>query len=239
VNPNILGATAGTAFLLGLFVKTKLVRYAIVFASLEALLVSQSRGATVALIASLVVLLVLTLRRHERVRIGDLLPYVGIAGLALACWLILVVAGTPADTFINRVGQGVGVVVGGNDPNVSGRLQFWRDGLTLLVSHPLGTWGSPERLLGTAVDSDWVRALLQGSLVYAFALGLAIVGGAALSSLHRRPGRLLLLVSVFVGVAALTQQPLAYPGAALYWAIVGAAVADRSATPMGNEVAST
>ena len=228
VNPNILGATAGTTLLFGLFAAAGWVRYAIVFASLEALLVSQSRGATAALVASLGVLAVLAWRRHEQVRVRDLLPYAGIAALALACWVFLVVAGTPADTFIERVGQGVGVVTGGSDPNLSGRLQFWWDGLTLLASHPLGTWGPPERLLGTAVDSDWVRALLQGSLLYAFTLGCALFGGAFTPSSDRQVQRLLVAVSVFVAVAALTQLPLAYPGAVLYWAVVGAAVAGWS-----------
>lgn len=225
VNPNILGAAAGASLLIGLSVARGWCRYLTMFASLEALLLSQSRGATLAVIAGVGLLLLFAVQHHETVRPRAAVAYAGVTGLALALWLALVALGTPAETFIGRITQGISVVGGGSDPNVAGRIEFWRAGLDLLASHPLGTLGSPERLLGTAVDSDWVRALLQGSVIYGAALALALFGGALVFRSNLPEWRLFAALSVFVAVAALTQLPLEYPGAILYWALVGTVAA--------------
>jgi hypothetical protein len=190
-------------------------------ATFAALLLSQSRGASAALIVALGFLLVLAVRRHNAPRLEQLVPYAGVVVVVVAGWLVLVVSGAPAGTLIGRFGSGITL----QDPNVVGRIQFWEAGMGLLASHPFGTFGPPEFLLGTAVDSDWVRALLQGGPIFLAALALALGGGALIRGDDGPERRLVRALSVYVAVAAITQLPLQYPSAYLYWAVVGAALA--------------
>ena len=224
INPNILGAASGVALLIGICAVRPRLSYAIVGATFAALLLSQSRGASAALIAALGFLLVLAVRRHQAPRRDQLIPYAGVVVAVVAGWLVLVVTGAPAGTLVGRFGSGISL----QDPNVVGRIEFWEAGLRLLGSHPFGTLGPPELLLGTAVDSDWVRALLEGGPIFIAALALALGGGALIRGDDGPERRLVRGLSVFVAVAAITQLPLQYPAAYLYWAVVGAAVA----TPM-------
>lgn len=219
-NPNILGAAAGTALLIGVFAARPRLAYVIVGSALAALLLSQSRGAAIALVIALGFLLVLAYRHRQVPRWQQLIPYAGVIAIVVAGWLVLVTAGAPAGTLIARIGQGITL----QDPNITGRIEFWGAGLRLLAAHPFGTFGPPEQLLGTAVDSDWVRALLEGGPIYLAALGLALGGGALIRG-DSSERRLVRALSVFIAVAAVTQLPLQYPSAYLYWAVVGAAVA--------------
>ncbi len=149
INPNILGAAAGIALLMGICAVRPRLSYAIVGATFAALLLSQSRGASVALIVALGFLLVLAVRRHNAPRLEQLVPYAGVVVVVVAGWLALVVSGAPAGTLIGRFGSGISL----QDPNVVGRIEFWEAGMRLLGSHPFGTFGPPEFLLGTAVEA--------------------------------------------------------------------------------------
>lgn len=224
-NPNILGAWAGIALLIGLFVAGRRYRYGIVAAALAALVLSQSRGAILGLAASLVGLLILALREADIPRLRVLRAYGTIAAAVFVGWVLLTAAGAPTGDLVARLAQGVGVLLGGPDANWAGRIRFWQSGLALLASHPLGTYGPPEVLLGTAVDSEWVRTLLQGGLLLFFSLGLALVGGALITGPESPERRVLRVTSLFIAVAGIAQIPLEYPPAVLYWALVGAFLA--------------
>jgi len=229
-NANILGAWAGIVLLVGIFVVAPRHRYLIVGTSLAALVLSQSRGATLALIGSLAFLVIVEIRRKQALRLRALATYGAIVAAVFVGWFLLSAAGAPASNLPSRLIDGVSILLGGHDPNIAGRLQFWEGGLALLRVHPWGTLGPPEVLLGTAVDSEWVRTLLQGGPLYAITLAIALVGGALLPGVDTTERRIVRLLSVFIAVAAITQIPLQYPPAVIYWAMIGAALMASVAT---------
>ena len=86
--------------------------------------------------------------------------------------------------------------------------------------YPWGTWGPPELLLGTAVDSSWFETFAQGSVPYAAALGLLLISAATLGGFRYRHA--LRVLAVFIAVAGLTQTPFGYPPILLFWVLLGA-----------------
>jgi hypothetical protein len=106
--------------------------------------------------------------------------------------------------------------------NLAGRLDYWSAVVDLNVYYPWGTWGPPELLLGTSVDSSWFHAFAQGSVPYAASLALLLA--APLFLLHTRHGRALVLMAVLVAAAGLTQTPLGYPVIYFFWALLGVAM---------------
>ena len=223
-NANILGTWAGIALLVGIFVMARNRRYLIVGASLAALVLSQSRGATLALVVSLAFLLILEIRRKRAPQLRVLATYGAIVGAVFVGWFLLAAAGAPTSNLPSRLMEGIGILLGGHDPNIAGRVQFWGAGLALLRVHPWGTFGPPEVLLGSAVDSEWVRTLLQGGPLYVIMLGIALVGGALLPGVDSTERRIVRLLSVLLAIAAITQIPMQYPPAVIYWAMIGAAL---------------
>lgn len=228
-NPNILGAWAGATMLMGLMALRGRASYLLVGATFATLVLCQSRGAAVGLAVALAFMLILAIRRGERPRLRSLLPYGGVVVTVMIGWAALALVGTPAAGLVDRTGQGLSIVAGGVDPNVAGRLQFWSAGWELLRHHPIGTLGPPELLLGSSVDSEWVRALLEGGPIFLFALLLALAGGAAFYGADTAGTRAMRAISVFVAVAGITQLPLEYPPAFVYWALVGASMASSRA----------
>lgn len=223
-NPSILGAWAGIAMLIAVVALQGWRRYTVLGATLLSLLLSQSRGATLGLLAAFAFLLVPALTHRRAVRPRALIPALGAVAAVIALWAVLAAARAPVSALPDRLISGFGYVLGGQDPNAAGRLAFWKAGLDLLRTHPFGTLGPPEVLMGTAVDSEWIRALLQGGPILLVALGTALLG----ATLSGRPGperRTVRGISVFIAVAGLTQIPLEYPPALLYWAMVGALLA--------------
>lgn len=221
VNPNILGLWAGVIMLLGLAIIQGRSRYILFGATLTTLLMSQSRGSAVALAAGLGFMYILALRRGTQPSVRSLVPYGVLTTVVVAGWALLASLGTPAGSLIGRFGQGIGVLGGGSDPSVMGRLEFWGASLRLLLAHPFGTLGPPETLLGSAVDSEWVRALLQGGPLYALALGLALIGGAAVFSSDSHERRAVRACCVFLAVAGVSQLPMEYPPIYVFWAFLG------------------
>ena len=107
------------------------------------------------------------------------------------------------------------------DASLSQRFDFWAGASALSALYPLGTFGPPEMLLGTAVDNDWIRLFLQASIAGFAAMGVMLIGGAIFADRSRLCGRALTACSVVLAVCALTQTPLTYPPIALYWLVVG------------------
>ena len=221
-NPNILGAWSVTALLVGIFVARGWLRYAITTLALGSLILSQSRGATVGLLAAFVFGLALAWRRRTLPSLRALLPYVASLGAVLIGWYLLTLAGAPTASFFERFGRALGIVIGLDDPNMAGRVQFWESSMALYRSHPLGTFGPPEMLLGTAVDSEWVRTLLQGGPLLVATLGLALFGGAFALRGRGPDTWAVRSLSIFIAVAGIAEIPLQYPPAVIYWALIGA-----------------
>jgi len=232
VNPNELGLWAGVAAILTWAILTPRMRIVGVMLALLTLLVSQSRGAFVALVAAAAVGAVLGVVRG-RAGVSGVARAASSIGLAVAIAVIVVVAIEPSQGLVNRFGALLAVLVEGprGDANLAGRVDFWASVLDLNVLYPWGTWGSPELLLGTPVDSSWFRVFAQGSVFYVAALVLLLTAPFGLRS--TRFGGALMLLAVLLAVAGLTQIPFGYPVALLYWALLGAAlqssVNDRAA----------
>jgi len=221
VNPNILGVWAAFSMVVGLTALRGRVRYLIFGLSLIALILSASRGAIGALGIALIFLLVIAVRRKQVPSLRSLLPYAGVALLVAAGWALLSAAGAPASSLPGRIGSGVSVITGGSDTSVTGRLEFWKGALDMLLRHPFGTLGPPQTFLPTAVDSEWVLVTLQGSAYYLAATALALFGGAALVGDDSPERRALRALSVVIILAGITETPLQYPPAYIYWALVG------------------
>ena len=227
-NPNILGAWAGAAMVAGILAVSGRFRYAMLAATFGLLVLSQSRGAGVAVAAAFAFLLAHAIRQGRAPTLSSLRPYAGVLLVVMVAWTALALAGAPAGTLAERVGSGIGIVTGGSDSSLSGRFAFWDAGMRLLASHPLGTFGPPEELLGSAVDSEWIRTLLQGGVLFLAALGLMLVGGAVMRG-DGGPARVALrALCIFMAIAGLTQLPLEYPVTYLFWALVGMTVANQS-----------
>jgi len=135
---------------------------------------------------------------------------------------VVVAAIGPSRDFVTRFGALLDVVTQGPraDVNLAGRLDYWSAVMDLNVLYPWGTWGPPEMILGTAVDSSWFRAFSQGSVPYVASLALLLAAPYALRD--SRFGRGLVLVAVVVAVAGLTQTPVDYPVIYLFWVLLGA-----------------
>ena len=156
----------------------------------------------------------------------------GVSGTALKSTIRVVAAGlvvggaalliAPQGSLLARFTSLVNIGSRGleSDPNLAGRLDYWAEVTILNARYPFGTFGSPEVLLGTAVDSSWFRAFAQGSVLYAGALALLIaIAFLVPRSPHRQALRLL---TVLVAVAGVTQTPMNYPVIVLFWALLGA-----------------
>jgi hypothetical protein len=220
-NPNELGFWAGVAAILSWTMLPPRLRGVGVSFSVLTLFLSQSRGASVALVAVLIVGAVLSVARRPA-GLSTLFRAVlsfGVAGLVAA---VAVLAIEPSGTLVGRFGALLDVVTQGPRavPNLAGRLDYWAAVVDLNAVYPWGTWGPPEMVLGTAVDSSWFQTFAQGSVPYAASLALLVV--APLAIRDSSFGRALVLVAVLVGVAGLSQTPLSYPAIFVFWMLLGA-----------------
>ena len=235
-NPNELGLWAGVAAVLAWTILTPRWRLAGVALAIMTLALSQSRGATVALVAAGCVGIAMTFVRG-RVNAPDAARTAIFAGLATALAIIVVLVVEPSEGLVDRFGALAAVFAQGPqaDANLAGRLDYWAAVIDLNAVYPWGTLGPPEALLGSAVDSTWFRVLAQGSVPYLGTLVLLLAAPFAI----REPkfGNTLIMVTVLFAVAGLTQTPFNYPVALLFWALLGAAlqasVAERAALPAG------
>jgi hypothetical protein len=234
-NPNELGLWAGFALIVSLTLLPSRAREVGVGLSLLTLLLSQSRGATVALVAALLVGGFLALA-GGRLRLGGALRTVASVGAVSVVAVLAAFVIVPPGALATRFGALVNVLNQGAraDANLAGRLDYWAAVSALNSVYPWGTWGSPEILLGTAVDSSWYRAFAQGSVPYVAALGLLLLATFALGSFRHRIA--LRMIAVLVAVAGLTQTPVSYPPIAIFWVLLGAglqaSVANRAPSPI-------
>ena len=130
----------------------------------------------------------------------------------------------PSGALVERFGSLVRVVTEGPqaDPNLAGRLDYWSAVTALNSVYPWGTLGTPELLLGSAIDSTWFRAFGQGSVIYVTSLIVLLVSSLLVGG--SRFSQPLRLITVVVAVAGVTQNPFGYPIIVLYWVVLGAAL---------------
>ena len=220
-NPNELGLWAATAVILAWTMSTPRLRGLGITLAAMTLLLSQSRGALVALLFALAAggAWAVVLGRGGRSNAVRTLVTFGAAALVGGAVVLTI---GPAQELLSRLGSLVNVVTKGPtaDPNLAGRLDYWAAVLNLNLSYPFGTLGPPETILGTAVDSSWFRAFAQGSVPYVAALAMLLVAPLAVRDYIF--GRGLVLLAVLVAGAGLTQTPLDYPVIYIFWVLLGA-----------------
>ena len=237
LNPNELGLWAGFAVILGWTMLPPRLRGVGVVVPLLTLLLSQSRGAMVALAVALVAGATVSLARG-RLGAGALkaVVYFGLAGLmATSMTVVLGPPGALGERFsslLQILAQGPRA-----DPNLAGRLDYWSAVTNLNAIYPWGTWGSPELRLGTAVDSSWFRAFAEGSVVYVTALALLV--GTSLSLGHFRYSQALLMITALVAVAGLTQTPFSYPVIVLFWVVLGGGLQSQVSARVSAQLTSS
>ncbi|MEO8462860.1 MAG: hypothetical protein ABI555_06590 [Chloroflexota bacterium] len=230
-NPNVLGLWAGFAVILSWRWVTPWLRGTAVALSVLTLLLSQSRGGAVALLAALVVAALLSVTSRGGLSARTLKGFLSFT-LAFVVALSITSLVAPEALRGDRFGALLEVLAVGPqaDPNLAGRLDFWAAVTALNSVYPWGTWGSPELLLGTSVDSTWFRLFAQGSILYVVAL-VSLLGAAF--SVSRSAHRLgLRLVAVLVAVAGLSQTPFGYPVIVLFWVLLGAGLQASVADPI-------
>jgi O-antigen ligase len=230
-NPNELGLWSGMALIIAWSILPSRMRVLGVLLAAGTLLLSQSRGATVALVVAAAVALTLAfaLGHVSPARFArGAISLVVVLGIIIAA---VVVIGLPTAE-IQRFSSLLAVLSQGPqaDANLAGRLDYWQAVTALNAFYPWGTWGPPELLLGTAVDSSWFQAFAQGSVPYAAALGLLLVSTAALARSRYR--LVLFVLAVFIAVAGLTQTPFGYPPIILFWVLLGTALQQSLKAPV-------
>lgn len=230
-NPNELGLWAGMALVLAWAILPGRLRYVAVTVALLTLLLSQSRGITVALVAALSAGVVLTIAEGRISLTSTLKTLAIVSGVVLAAAAVALIIGIP-EAAIQRFSSLLAVLTQGPqaDANLAGRLDYWSAVTNLNATYPWGTLGPPELLLGTAIDSSWFQTFAQGSVPYAAALGLLLLSAMSIGESRYRDA--LRVMAVLIAVAGITQTPFGYPSIALFWVFVGAglqsSVASRS-----------
>jgi hypothetical protein len=218
-NPNELGLWASVAAVLAWTLLPGRQRAVGVTLAALTLLLSQSRGPTVGLVAAVVAGAALGIARG---RLVSMTAFRAVATLTVAAAVVVVVTSFQLlDVPLDRFGFLIQVVAVGPqaDANLAGRISLWSGVLNLNLAFPLGTWGSPELILGTAVDSAWFHAFAQGSAIYVVAV--ALLFGAAMAVRNATYGDALRLTVVVLAVVGLTQTTLGSPVTPLFWAVLG------------------
>lgn len=237
-NPNELGLWAGMALVLAWTMLRARLRFVAITLALLTLLLSQSRGVTVAVACALIAGVIFAFTEN-RVSISSAAKTLGIVAIvAMVAGAAALVIGIP-DAAIQRFASLLAVITQGPqaDANLAGRLDYWSAVTTLNSVYPWGTLGPPELLLGTAVDSSWFEAFAQGSVFYAATLGLLLVSAVSVGQYKYRSA--LRVVAVLIGVAGLTQTPFGYPPIALFWVLLGAALQSSATARIRNRPSSS
>jgi hypothetical protein len=220
-NPNELGLWAGIALVLAWAIVQGRLRYLAILLALLTLLLSQSRGVSVALLAALAAGVGLAMT-ERRISLASAAKTMGVVAV------IVMIAGGAAlifgipDAAVQRFNSLIAVVTQGAqaDANLAGRLDYWSAVTNLNAIYPWGTFGPPELLLGTAVDSSWFETFAQGSIPYAATLGLLLLSTLGVTDYPYRHA--LRITAVLIAVAGITQTPFGYPASEMFWVLLGA-----------------
>jgi O-antigen ligase len=230
LNPNELGFWAALATVLAWTLMRGKARYLGVVLAIATLVLSESRGSIIALVAATAVGSVLAWRR------GTLGWHsVRTVGLAVGLIVLIVVAVfelRPSEPGATRLTAIFGVLTQGAqaDSSLSGRIDFWQAVLDFLDTRPFGSLGPPELAIGSAIDNDWFRALARGSVPYLGAMALVVLTPLTVRRGPRREA--LWLATVVVVVAATSQIPFDYPPIVLFWLLMGTGI--QSQVRMGR-----
>jgi hypothetical protein len=208
-----------------------------VMAAIFTLVLSQSRGSLISLLATFAVWLAyVALSRDPRLKKARDITY-----LSAICFVLTVgwlgaalsqsdgVAVSDKFSVVDRFERGLDVLTEGAqaDSNASARVAAWHLAMAFYTEHPLGTWISPRVKFHLYIDNEYVKTLLQGSVPYVFALLMIII-----CSTWRimRPGavaRLTAIIAVTAAVNGMSAYPFSYSAMGLFWIFLGYDLADE------------
>jgi hypothetical protein len=231
VNPNDLGFWSVVAFWIAALLFRGMFCFTGIFAALLTLVLSQSRGSMISLLATCAVWLAyVALSRDARLKKARNATYLSAICFVLTVgWLGAALSQsdgvTVSDKFdvVNRFERGLDVLSegAGADSNASARVAAWHLAMRFYSEHPLGTWISPRLKFHLYIDNEYVKTLMQGSIPYLFALLMTIT-----CSLWRimRPGpvpRLTAMIAVTAAVNGMSAYPFSYTAIGVFWILLG------------------
>lgn len=229
INPNVLGMWSVIFVWYVWLMESGVWKVTLSSGLIMVLLLSQSRGAFVALIISACAYVALQ-RIPQLVRSGELSGRSALTTL-LAVFLVLgvvflVLQAVGSSVVVSRASSLWSALTSGaaGVPALEARIQTWGRAADFFEKHPLGTLGSPELRFGGAVDNEYVRVLLQGGLVYMIAYVGMLADGLRLWWSQQRQVRLLGALTAVVSIEALTALPLSYAPIGLFWLYAGMAL---------------
>jgi hypothetical protein len=237
VNPNDLGFWSVLAFWMSALLFRGMFCLTGVFAALFTLVLSQSRGSLISLLATCAVWLAyVALSRDARLKKARDATYLSAICFVLTVgWLGAALSQSNGVTVsdklsvVDRFERGLDVLTqgAGADSNASARVAAWRLAMTFYSGHPLGTWISPRLKFHLYIDNEYVKTLLQGSIPYLFALLMIII-----CSLWRimRPGavpRLTAMIAVTAAVNGMSAYPFSYSAIGVFWILLGYDLAEE------------
>ena len=231
VNPNDLGFWSVVAFWISALLFRGLFRFTGIIAALLTLVLSQSRGSLISLLATFAVWLAyVALSRDPRLKRTRDATYLSAIGLVLAVgWAGAALSQsdgvTVSDKFsvVQRFEAGLDVLTEGAraDSNAAARVAAWHRAMDFYYEHPLGTWISPRLKFHLYIDNEYIKTLMQGSVPYLFALLMVIA-----CSFWRimRPGavpRLTAIIAITAAVNGMSAYPFSYSSIGLFWILLG------------------
>ena len=225
ISPNNLGAWSLVGIWFSITVLTGIPGLACTALSLLTLLLSESRGSLFGFLVALALTPVFAARMKRSVWItlaATITLTLGLGMLALSRGGAFQNEELQSTAMQDRLESGFAVFSGGAeaDANAQGRLEVWISSMPFFLDHPLGTWGMPQFLLNDSVDSEYLAALLQGSVPYVIALFLALYGGIRVTSDPSLRAFLALSV-VSLAVNGISAAPFQGNSIGLYWLIFG------------------
>jgi len=237
VNPNDLGFWSVVAFWISALLFRGMFRFTGITAALFTLVLSESRGSLISLLATVTVWLAyVALSRDARLRKARDATYLSAICFVLAvAWLgaaLTQSAGVAvSDKFsvVDRFERGLDVLTegAGADSNASARVAAWHLAMAFYSDHPLGTWISPRLKFHLYIDNEYVKTLLQGSIPYLFALLMIILCSLWRIMRPRAVSRLIAMIAVTAAVNGMSAYPFSYPAIGVFWILLGYDLADE------------
>jgi hypothetical protein len=232
INPNTLGLAVVFCVLYASYVWRGTGRILAWCGGAIVLLLSQSRGAFLALLLSTAAVWLVEAARFRRLPLGRL------AGVLIASGVLLGLMTTPlpaaalraadgipmVDVWAERTSSGIrGLTTGYGDENLSTRYDVWAEAVQFSSRYPLGTFGPPQMLFGQSIDNEFMRLWCQGGAIAlgAFLLVLITAYRSANQSVEARLAWHSLLALAIASGSAVT---LGNPPTALVWVSVGLAL---------------
>ena len=230
-NPNDLGFWSVVAFWMAALLFRGMFRFTGIIAALCTLILSQSRGSLISLLAtSGAWLAYLTLSRDARLKKARDATYLSAICVVLTVgWLGAALSQsdgfTVSDKFsvVQRFERGLDVLTegAGADTNAQARVAAWNRALGFYYDHPLGTWISPLLKFHLYIDNEYVKTLLQGSILYLFALLMVIACSFCRITRPGEASRITAMIAATAAANAMSAYPFSYPAIGVFWILLG------------------